>query len=299
MFKIHTKTKLLLIITALLLTAIFLTYKIQNTNMEKLKSPLLNPKKKNDVYKIQIIIPDTTNSRMLNSLTFQKQNNYFIFETAVGEYEVKDDIINNLLNALITKMEITKISSSKSSFLNYGFESNSFSTIRLEDQNNKLIKELYFGKKDTLGSNIYFKTNTTNIYKVKDIYSKFLTLTTHFWLDLQLYKDTFSKNALQGIIINSNIYPRNEKYKKEITDMEQALKIFTCIGIYYAPFPQSPDTKKITLSLGNNKTITAKYIKLENGDYVFADSRRKNTYIASNYAVSKLEEIIFKIKNKQ
>lgn len=286
------RTNILILINSILLLCLIILY-IPKKNSEILNFSLLL---KNDIDSIEEIILTVPNKSMpltFNELKLSRKNNNFVYKTERGEYKIKDGTVERLFSVLSAKKDFIFISNNLNQHHNLGLDEHEAIKLQLVRFDKTILKEFIFGKKDTLGSSIYFLPDArTKVFKMHDDISPFLTLRKDFWIDLQIYKPLFEQNKIQSIIKNNLHIIRSNKTEENFLKLETFLKQFSCIDIFPAMPIISTDTEYIDVILGNGEKISLRETPLENGDYILFDSKFANSYIISGYTKRRIDEII-------
>lgn len=286
------RTNILILINSILLLCLIILY-IPKQNSKTVNFSLFL---KNDIDSIEEIILTIPNKSMpltFGELKLSKKNNNFVYKTERGEYKIKDGIAERLFSVLSAKKDFIFITDKFAQHQNFGLDEYEAVKLQLIRFDKTIAKEFIFGKKDTLGSNIYFLPDArTKIFKMHDDISPFLTLRTDFWIDLQIYKSLFEQNKIQSIIKNNVHTIRSNETEESFLKLEMFLKQFSCIDIFPAMPIISAETEYMDIVLGNGEKISLGETPLESGDYILFDSKCINSYIISGYTKRRIDEII-------
>ncbi|UTC75721.1 DUF4340 domain-containing protein [Treponema sp. OMZ 792] len=244
-------------------------------------------------------IPDNSLPPRFNELRLIKKKDKFILSTKTGEYKVQPALIERLFSALSTRQNFKLVSDSVKQYFNFGLDEDHAARLQLLRSDKTIIGDFVFGKNDTLGINRYVRIDArTKIFIMPDVLASFLTVSSNFWLDLQIYKYRFEKNSIQLIKKNKGSIIRSNKNEKVFDELQTFLKQFSCIDIFPALPLNNAKSEELNLILGSGENIKMIFTPMEGGDFILFDSSSNNSYVISGYTKRRIDSILNSIAPK-
>ncbi len=296
--KRNKRIKILTIINILLIIVLVFSLLPKNQK-ENFITPLLQKQQLDEIQEIILTIPDNSFPVNFNIVRLLKKNQEFIFYTGAdteiitNKYKVSKNVIDRLFTTLNTAQNFIFVSDSPKRFSNFDLDKDKAIQMQIIGENKTILREFFFGKQDTLGTNRFVRIDSrTKVFIVQDFIAPFLTFKRNFWIDLQIYKETFSKNKIQSIQKDARHIIRSQNNNSEFNELELFLKQFSCIDIFPASPPVSIKTKSIKLFLGNGDEHKIEITPTESGDYILFDFKLGNAFIISAYTKKRIDGLI-------
>lgn len=288
--KIYYKSLALVIINMFLLSLLLIP-KTKKSGAQFFYTSLVEQKKISDINEIIFTLHSNSIPEELSSITFIKKKDDFILKTFNGEYKLKKNIVKSFFDSLTKKQKFIFMTNDVKKYKTYGLDKDNALELKLVNGDKTYIAEILFGNNDMLMTSRYVRIDSrTNVYKMPDALSNFLTLRTDFWIELQIYKSLFIDNKIQAIEKNNKMILRNNKYESNFNELELFLKQFSCIDVFQPHTLVSTQTENLVFHLGNNIKITMQFTPLENGDYILFDSFSGNSFIISGYTKNRMDK---------
>lgn len=292
---IDLHTLILCIINFVLFIVLIIAY-LPKPEAESVNTSLILKDDSDLIEEIVLTIPDNSLPPNFNEFRLTKKNKIFVYKTGGGEYPIDESLINRLFEVLTKKETVTFITDDINQYKNFGLDKNNAVKMQLIRSDKTVAGEFTFGKKDTLGKNLYLLPDgRTKIFKMPDNISPFLTMRSDFWINLQIYKSLFEQNKIQSIEKNGEHIIRSGKNDNYFSDLELFLKQFSCVDIFPAMPLTSINTEYFTIVLGSGEKMLIGETPLESGDYILFDSKLKNGYVISGYTKRKIDSALERI----
>ena len=283
------ETKILFIIFCALLIVYGMSFLIRPSGTAVFSSSIISAQDSSEVQDIIFSIPIKAEPVEMGKMRLSKKDGRFYLHTAFGYYPVRQEIIDRFLSVLSVKRSFLTVSKQPKHYADYAIDDSRASRITLERHDKTILADIFFGMTDAAGIGRYVRTGrSVKVFLVDDAVEPFLTVAAPFWLDLQIYAALFRGTSIQGLEYGRYIGIRDEKSEVDFRALETFLEKFSCIDIYSAAPLQSPQTMRVHLTLGDGSGLTLSFTPLQNGDYVFFDSRSSNAYLISGYTCTQL-----------
>ena len=281
-FKRETKILFITLCALLGVYAASLLYRPSGTAV--FSSSLIFAQDIREVQEINFSIPIKAEPVEMGKMTLRKQGSRFYLRTAFGSYPVRQEIIDRFLSLLSVNRAFLSVSKQPKHYADYAIDDGHASRITLVRADKTILADIFFGMTDAVGAGRYVRTGrSVKVFLIDDAFEQFLTVAAPFWLDLQIYAALFRGTSIQGAEYGTHAVIRDEKNEAAFRALETFLEKFSCIDVYEAAPLQSPQTAQVHLTLGDGSGLSLSFTPLQNGDYVFFDSRGANAYLISGY----------------
>lgn len=289
MKSIPLKTKILFLIV-IILTGIAIMLSVPQSKKSDTASLIKQPERIAKLELAQV----TDGSIVKKIMLIKTDDKFFILNPVTNErFPANQQAVKNLLQSLRMQNKIELVSRTANESL---FRSGVL--LKAYDSNENIISNINFGSIDILGLNRYVKFGTETVYLVNDIYSGVLKVSGAFFVDQQVCKEVLSNTNIQAVSCDGKKRYRTNNNQHEFTEIENALKFFSCLDILYdyADYPELQEENRIDHSfevmLGNKKSFELQFTELSNGDYAVYSSITHTHFIASQFSVNRLLSVL-------
>lgn len=242
-----------------------------------------------EIFEIRFSIPTRSEPVEMGEMTLTKKGNRFYLRTARGNYPVRPDIMERFFALLSTARSFRSMAVTPRQYSDIKLDEEHASHLVFTRKDKTILSEFFFGTANTAGTARYVRLGTSvAVFLIDTGLDSFLTVAAPFWLDLQLYAALMRGTSIQGVEYAKESVIRTEANDRAFSSLERFLETCSCIDVYSAPKLQNPQTIQVRLMLGDGTSVQFSATPLQNGDYVFFDSRTSRTYLMSRYTFSQL-----------
>lgn len=242
----------------------------------------------------EIILKDSKTSDSSLPLHITRSGKAFFIrrgERKENVYYVKEDVIERFFKMLNQEVSSFFITDSISDYASYSISEETAFSIRFIGENKEVLLDVYFGSCDATGERQYARRGnvSSSVLSIEDIASSFLTTEPSFWLNMQIYKEKLKNNHITSIEVGEEQVALHTS--GEMSEVEEALKSLTMIGVYDGVANETSESKHLSISFEKGEKIEIVITPLETGDFILWDNRG-GTYILSSYSHKRLMEKI-------
>ncbi|MBR5867102.1 MAG: DUF4340 domain-containing protein [Spirochaetaceae bacterium] len=146
-----------------------------------LSTALLNPQQVKNIQEIEVFSEG-------NSLSIKKSDSCWIGTDGNVVFPIESENIDLLLSSAskIRSMNLISKDTSKHTLSDFGLDEQNYSRLVFKSNDNKIVSDLFFGKSNYSGLNIYIKTDKSPVYEIEnDLYS-WLQISIRQWADMKI-----------------------------------------------------------------------------------------------------------------